>query len=125
MFSFDLQSLSLLAAIGAAGYFGVKWFLSKDTEVEARRASAYELAKKLESYGLRHIPTIPAAYALGDYSGLVQKVVEVARIFLAGDEAIVKELDQTFDRVLSVKLATPEGIALLKAKLAEAEKAVA
>jgi len=124
MFNIDFQSLALVAAVGVAAYFGIKWVVSKDTEVEARRASAYELAKKLEQYGLRIIPRIPAAYAVGDYSGLIATLIEVAKIFLAGDEAIVKELEQTFDKVLSVKLSTPEGRALLEAKLAEIKAAV-
>ena len=43
----------------------------------------------------------------------------------AGSDAIEKELEQTYENVLAKKLATPEGMALIKAKIAEIEGAPA
>ena len=53
---------------------------------------------------------------------MIEKIRDLSKLVQAGNEAIVKELEATYERVLAVKLSTPEGRAVLKAKLAEAEK---
>lgn len=40
---------------------------------------------------------------------------------LLDSDAIIKELEQTYENVLARKLATPEGLAYIKAKIAEIE----
>ena len=40
---------------------------------------------------------------------------------LLDSDAIIKELEQTYENVLARKLATPEGLAYIKAKIAELE----
>jgi hypothetical protein len=56
---------------------------------------------------------------------MVEKIHDVAKLVESGSDAIEKELEQTYENVLDRKLATPEGLALIKAKIAEIEGAPA
>jgi hypothetical protein len=55
----------------------------------------------------------------------VEKIHDVAKLVESGSDAIEKELEQTYENVLAKKLATPEGMALIKAKIADIEGAPA
>jgi hypothetical protein len=116
-----------LAAIlaGLAGKDIFSWLTAKDTAQEARRRAAFDLAGVLRKYGLKRIPEFLGDYAVGDFSGMYDKIYDLAKVSLAGDDAIVKELGQVFDNVLAAKLKTEDGRALLAAKLAEANAVAA
>jgi hypothetical protein len=117
----DTMTLVLSAVIAlAGGAYGAKWAFGKDTEVEARRRAAFQLAGTLRVYGLNKIPEFLGDYAVGDYSGMFERIHDLAKLALSGESAIVTEFDQVYANVLNVKLATPEGRALLAAKLAAA-----
>jgi len=62
---------------------------------------------------------------VGDVQDMVEKIHDVAKLVESGSDAIEKELEQTYENVLARKLATPEGMALIKAKIAEIEGAPA
>ena len=47
------------------------------------------------------------------------KIADLARLFLDGEEHVVKEFQHVFDRVLEAKLQTAEGRAYIAAKLSE------
>jgi hypothetical protein len=114
-------ALCILAPIVA--YFLAQKLFKLDTAVEQRRLAAAQVAGKLQSYGLKRIPALLTCYSVGDYSGFVHGLGDMVRLFLDGDEAIVKELDATFDRVLAAKLKTEEGRAILSARLTEVKPA--
>jgi len=117
----DTMTLVLSAVIAlAGGAYGAKWAFGKDTEVEARRRAAFQLAGTLKVYGLNKIPAFLGDYAVGDYSGMFEQIHDLAKLALSGDDAILKEFDQVYANVLNAKLGTPEGRALLAAKLAAA-----
>jgi hypothetical protein len=85
------------------------------------KRDAQALAIKLREYGLKLLPTVLEDLVVGDVVDLFNKIKELAAIVRAGDEAVLKELDGTYERVLEKKLATKEGRAVLQAKLAEAD----
>ena len=60
---------------------------------------------------------------MGDAQDMVEKIHDVAKLVESGSDAIEKELEQTYENVLGRKLGTPEGMALIKAKIAEIEGA--
>ena len=120
---FSLNSIVIVALIAAVGFLGAKWLFRKDTEAEDRRRGAAKLAASLKAYGLVRIPDFLIDYSVGDYSGMAVKMKALAEMFLSGEEAVVTELDGVYERVLSQKLLTEAGRALVAAKLADAKKA--
>jgi len=119
----SLNSVVIVALIAAVGFLGAKWLFKKDTEIENRRRDAAKLAASLKAYGLVRIPDFLIDYSVGDYSGMAEKMKTLAEMFLSGEEAVVTELDGVYERVLSQKLMTEAGRALVASKLADAKKA--
>lgn len=118
----SLNTLVILALIAAVGFLGAKWLFKKDTEIEDRRRGAAKLAASLKAYGLNKIPDFLIDYSVGDYSGMAMKMKQLAEMFLAGEPAVVTELDAVYERVLAVKLKTEAGRALVASKLADAKQ---
>jgi hypothetical protein len=83
------------------------------------------LAGILRDNGLRLLPALLEDFAVGDVQDMVEKIHDVCKIVDAGSDAILKELEQTYENVLARKLATPEGLAYIKARIAEVEAAPA
>ena len=63
------------------------------------------------------LPVILEEYVVGDATSLFKSIDEAAAVVRNGNDAIMRELEGTFERVLDMKLSTPEGRALVKAKL--------
>jgi hypothetical protein len=99
-----------------------KWLFGKNTKLHAAKRAAQALSITLREYGLKLIPSLLDDLVVGDAYDMIEKIRDLAKVVQAGNETIVKELEATYDRVLAVKLSTPEGRAVVKAKLAEAEK---
>lgn len=112
----------------SVGFFGLlsyvvgKWLYSKDTEVEDRRRGAAKLAATLQAYGLKKTPEFLIDYSVGDYSGMANKIKQLAELFLSGEAHVIAELEEVYQNVLSAKLRTEEGRALIAAKLTDAVK---
>jgi len=119
----SLNSIVIVALIAAVGFLGAKWLFKKDTEIEDRRRGAAKLAASLKVYGLARIPDFLIDYSVGDYSGMAMKMKTLAEMFLSGEEAVITELDGVYERVLSQKLMTEAGRALVASKLSDAKKA--
>jgi hypothetical protein len=118
----SLNTVVIVALIALVGFLGAKWLFKKDTEIENRRRGAARLAAALKAYGLVKIPEFLIDYSVGDYSGMAMKIKAYAEMFLAGEEAVVKEFDGVFDRVLAEKLKSEAGRALIASKLSDASK---
>lgn len=116
----SITQLVILVLVVAVGFLAAKWMFQKDTEAEDRRRSAAKLAATLTAYGLVELPNLLIDYSVGDYSGMGERVKQLAQKFAAGEEAVVKEFDQVFERVLVKKLQTEAGRALIAAKLSDA-----
>lgn len=102
-----------------------KWLFGTNEKLMAKKRAAQKLAGKLRDAGLRLIPALLEDFAVGDVQDMVEKIHDVCKVVDAGSDAIERELQGTFDNVLAKKLATPEGMALLKAKITDAEAAPA
>jgi hypothetical protein len=116
------SSILILVLVPLVAFLAAKWLFQKDTEIENRRRGAAKLAAVLQTYGLKKTPEFLIDYSVGDYSGMAHKIAELARLFLDGEEHVVKEFQQVFDRVLEAKLQTDEGRAYIAAKLSETGK---
>jgi len=114
--------VGFLAAKWFFQFLAAKWFFQRDTEREERRRGAVQLVGTLQKYGLTKTAAFIGDYAVGDYSGMAHKISDLARLFLDGEEHVVKEFQQVFDRVLEAKLQTDEGRAYVAAKLSETAK---
>jgi hypothetical protein len=116
------SSILILVLIPLVGFLAAKWLFQKDTEVENRRRGAAKLAAVLQTYGLKKTPEFLIDYSVGDYSGMAHRISDLARLFLDGEEHVVKEFQHVFDRVLEAKLQTDEGRTYIAAKLSETSK---
>ena len=119
------SSIAILVLLPLVTFLGAKWLFQKDTEIEDRRRGAAKLAAVLKSYGLEKTPEFLVDYSVGDYSGMAHKIGDLSRLFLSGEEHVVKEFQHVFDRVLEAKLQTDEGRAYIAAKLSETAKPAA
>ena len=94
-----------------------------NAKLMVKKRAAQVLAAKLRDNGLKLLPALLEDFAVGDVQDMVEKIHDVAKLVESGSDAIEKELEQTYENVLTKKLATPEGMALIKAKIAEIEGA--
>ena len=94
-----------------------------NAKLMAKKRAAQVLAVKLRNNGLKLLPALLEDFAVGDVEDMVEKIHDVAKLVESGSDAIEKELEQTYENVLAKKLATPEGMALIKAKIADIEGA--
>lgn len=117
-----ISSVVILALLVVVGFFLAKVWFQKDTEAEDRRREAVKLAAVMSNLGLKLIPAFLTDYAVGDYSGMVHKLADMARLFSQGEDAVVKEFEVVFERVLEAKLRSDSGRALIAAKLADSRK---
>ncbi len=99
-----------------------KWAFGEDKKLKQRRELAIRLSALLQGYGLKRLPKILTAYAVADYAGMFEEVSDSVKVFESGEEAVAKEFDSVFQSILDAKLKTPEGMAYLRAKIAEADK---
>lgn len=118
-----LEIVLLCVVVAGAGYAVVRWCFKKDTEIENRRRAAAKLAGILSDHGLRKTPEFLIDYSVGDYSGMAMKIKALAELFLDGEEAVIREFKDVFERCLNAKLGTEEGRAYISAKLAEVKTA--
>ena len=102
-----------------------KRLFDENAKLMVKKRAAQVLAAKLRDNGLKLLPALLEDFAVGDVQDMVEKIHDVAKLVESGSDAIEKELEQTYENVLDRKLATPEGLALIKAKIAEIEGAPA
>jgi len=118
----SLMSVILLCVVVAIAVFYTARFLFRvDERTEERRRAAAKLAGVLSSNGLVRIPDLLVDYSVGDYSGMGEHVIEVTRLFLSGETAVMEEFDKVFSNILTAKLRTAEGRAYVAAMLAGAD----
>jgi hypothetical protein len=99
-----------------------KWLFGKNKVLEAKKRAALTLAAKLRDAGLKMLPALLEDFAVGDVNDMIEKINDVAKLIQSGSDAIEKELEATYENVLDKKMATAEGMALIKAKIAAIEK---
>ena len=114
--------LAVVVAVLAGREVG-KWLFGENAKLMQKKRAAQVLAGKLRAAGLKWIPALLEDFAVGDVQDMVEKIHDLAKLVEAGSDAIEKELEATYENVLARKLASPEGLALIKAKIAEIEGA--
>jgi hypothetical protein len=119
MFVLSPAVIALMVCVPLLGFFVGKWLLQKDTEKENRRKAANRMASALRNVGLKRMPELLECYAVGDWSGIAKQVQTVGEMLMQGENVVLAEVDTVFMSVLSAKLNTEAGRALLAAKLAE------
>jgi hypothetical protein len=113
-------TLLVVGCLVVAALVGMAW--SKwDRKDEARRAAFQTLSIKLREYGLTRLPAILDAYAIGNYSEFIHLIFKFADMLDDGNDVVLKDFDRVYESVLTKKLATAEGRAMIKQRLAEAE----
>ena len=114
----------VLSCVVAAGvcFVVARFLFKKDTEKEERRRGAARLASVLSGLGLKKLPEFLIDYSVGDYSGMSKKIAELAKLFVEGEAAVLKEFAVVFDSLLDAKLSSESGRAYVAAKLADAAK---
>jgi hypothetical protein len=112
--------VAVLAVI-VGKWLGVKLFGAKK-DVSNLRRSAQVLSIALRDAGLKRLPVILEQFVVGDVPDLLDSIHEMSIVVKSGNDAILKELADTFDRVLGMKLQSPEGRAAIKIRVLEAEK---
>lgn len=115
---------TVLLVVGVMAGFvvlGVLW-ATADRKNEVRRRAFSRVAVTLRNYGLLRLAEILECYAIGDYSGFFKAIYRFADLLDESEEVVMKEMDTVFERVLVRKLATPAGLAYIKAKIAEVDK---
>ncbi len=115
-----LEVVLLGVVVAAVGYFIVRWMFRVDEKMEDARRSAAELASVFSGLGLKETPAFLLDFAVGDVSGMAEKLVKLAALFLKGEAAVLVEFERVFDGLLAVKLTTDAGRAIVAAKLSEA-----
>ena len=98
-----------------------KYLFGANEKLMQKKRAAQTLANVLRDNGLKLLPALLDDFAVGDINDFVEKMHDLAKLVEAGNDAIVKELEATYENVLAKKLATLEGMALIKAKIAEIE----
>jgi hypothetical protein len=101
-----------------------KWLFGANEKLMTRKRAAQKLAGILRDNGLKLLPQLLEDFAVGDVQDMVEKIHDVCKVVDAGSDAILKELEQTYENVLAKKLGTPEGLAYIKARIAEIEGAL-
>lgn len=119
----SVHMLVIITLCAVCAWLAAKWLFKKDTEIENRRRAAAQMAATLRGLGLKQIPTFLVDYSVGDYSGMAHSIGETARLFLSGEDAVLREFQEVFANLLAAKLKTEEGRLVIAAKLAEAEAA--
>jgi len=118
-----LSMVLLTVVVAAVGVWAGRQLFKRgyefDTRVEDRRRAAAKLAGVLSQHGLVKIPDLLIDYSVGDYSGMGEHVIDVTKMFLAGERAVLDEFEKVFTNVLDAKLGTDEGRAYIAARLAE------
>jgi hypothetical protein len=116
----EIVLISVVAG-AVAIYLGTLLFKT-DTKKEGRRRAANQLAGVLRALGLKKTPEFLEDYGVGDYSGMAEKIKELAKLFVNGQDAVVAEFGQVFESCLTAKLTTETGRAYVAAKLEDATK---
>jgi len=110
--------LSALVSV-FVGFEVTKWALAANKRLESKKRDAQKLAAKLREAGLKLIPTLLEDFVIGDWQDAADRIHDIARLIeVGGDDAIMNELNGTFQNMLDAQLATPKGLALIQAKIA-------
>lgn len=108
--------------IGLLSYTLAKFAFIKDDQRETRHKHYIQVSQFLTEYGLKMIPAILVDLAVGDYSGAYEQIKFFVKLLERDPKSVAAEFDKVFERVLAVKLTSPESLSHIKALIAAAEQ---
>lgn len=120
---------TILLFIFGVGFFGMgaylfgKWVFSVDQKIVKARKALGTIASGLKARGMKKIPDLLQDIAFDDWEQMWEKAEDLAALFEAGADAVLKEFDQADDNNLKARLSTPEGRAFIAALLQDATQA--
>jgi hypothetical protein len=114
---FTLTQILMGVGVIAVAFMLVKLYARLDSRVEERRRKAIKVAHAFSEYGLVRLPRIITNYAVGDYSGIAAEVSRFMDQMEDGVDPVMQEVEKVFSTVLTKKLSTEVGRALVKAQL--------
>jgi hypothetical protein len=95
-----------------------KWLFKENTLVEQRRTAAGIVASVLERFGLKKIAAIFRDYSTGNYSGFFNGLIRLSeRLSTEGEDALIADLTEAFNRMLEQMLLDPKERAYLQGRL--------
>jgi hypothetical protein len=103
----DLTHPLVLAGMAVVAFCLGQLLFKGDNAIENRRRAATRLAGRLRELGFTRIPPILEDYSVGDYSGMIGKIRDVAEI-LGDDKERHAEFEKVFQLVLEAKMKDPE-----------------
>jgi len=112
----DFQTILALVGGAAAAFFGSKMLVAGDSRVEDRRRQAITLSTWCAANGLPTVSSLLADYAVGDYSGVLAHIRQLAQL-IASPEQTKAVVQQFLDNQLTKALSTEEGKAALLSKV--------
>ncbi len=115
-----LEVVLLSVIVAGLGYYVVRLMFRVDEKLEDAKRSAAQVASIFSGLGLKETPAFLLDFAVGDVSGMAEKLVKLAALFLKGEGAVLVEFERVFDGLLAAKLTTDAGRAIVAAKLSEA-----
>lgn len=119
MLMLEVGYLILWGAIAFAAAFLVgRWLYSTDEKVVTRRKRAGQVAQIYSKFGYTEVPALLTDYSAGAYADLAENFDTYCKTVLKDDTALLAEINKTFGNMLDAQLATPEGLALVQAKIA-------
>jgi hypothetical protein len=116
-----LMAVLIIGACLYVGNFVGKWLFGKNAKLEQYRKAALRLSIAMREFGLTWLPQPFEDFAIGNGDDLIEKMHDMFKLVESGTDAIMQDLEATFERVLDKKLSTPEGLALIKAKIVAVE----
>ena len=116
-----MWQLVQFACLVIIGFAALKIYNRLDERVEKRRDACIDVSTELHKRGLKRLPRMLRAYAVGNYSGMWDEVKSFAAEIKEGPEAVAKEFEQVFKDMLKYHLSTPDGVTLVKAQIAAVE----
>jgi hypothetical protein len=98
-----------------------RWVRSKNEAEQEKKRDVQALSLKLHSLGADRISAVLDEYAVDGIHALLEGFRALAKLVVAGSDVIEKDLEGVYEKMLDAKMAHPEGMALIKAKIAAIE----
>ncbi len=117
-----LEVVLSCVVLASLSYYAVRFMFRVDEKLEDARRAAAQIASVLSGLGLKETPAFLLDFAVADMSGMFEKLVKLAALFLKGEGAVLVEFERVFDGLLTAKLTTDAGRAIIAARLSEATR---
>ena len=99
-----------------------RWLRSKQEAEQEKKRDVQALSLRLHNLGADRISAVFDEYAVDGIHALLEGFRALGKLVLSGSNVIEKDLEGIYEKMLAAKMAHPEGMALIKAKIAAIER---